>query len=384
MRILHILANPPNTTGGISINTKKLSKYLKKNKIYSEFLTFDNNTNKFQAKSIDGFKINYLPSKGYFFLKNMRLLIFIELYRFLKKYSKLFDIYHIHSHIYFTSLYSIIISKILKKPNILTLRGGVQKKNLSYLPLIEKIRIKINWLIYKSLGIYCINKCFALTSVSRRDLLSIGKVFFSKRKSNNFWIPNGIEINPQHFTKTFERKYITFIGRLDYLKGFDQFLDMMEEINRVYPSIPIMIVGKGPLSSLIKQKSKTLNINYIPFVPHEKIHEIYLKSKMYVMCSYSEGFPTTILEAMAYGTPVVASSIPNIQFLINDGVEGFLYEVNNKNEGIKKILTLLEDKMIWEEFSILSKKKIRDNYLIDRITKSYIQVYEKIIEIYKK
>ena len=381
MKIIHICPRDPTEQAGIQIYIRNLTSYLNKSGIKSDILTTTTHKKK-TVQLLGNTKIYYVPSfqiKIPIDILNEKNPL-INIIPFLIKKRNFYDIYHIHSYAYFSSLEAIFLSKILNKPTVVTIHGLVQLFLLKRIPIILKLKLFLKSFYYRLIGKYVIDNCNILIACSKRDLLSIGKVFFSKRKSNNFWIPNGIEINPQHFTKTFERKYITFIGRLDYLKGFDQFLDMMEEINRVYPSIPIMIVGKGPLSSLIKQKSKTLNINYIPFVPHEKIHEIYLKSKMYVICSYSEATPTTILEAMAYNTPIVSSNVGGISDLIKDGLNGFVYDLNDINEGIRKILTLLNDKILQERFSKSSNKIVKKSFTWQRIIRNHKIIYKKILD----
>ena len=382
MKILHILFQPPTFPDGISINTRKLCIHLKKKGISSEYLTFYDPKKKPLIHILDGFKINYLPKRGFSFIKSMNILSFIELNKFFKKNHYKYDIFHVYSFTFLSSIYSLFFLKVLNKKTILTITGGVKRLVIDLdsfnFTFFQKLKKRLFRIRDKILGFLCINLCNFLTAKSKNDLQLVNKIFFCRRKSGTYWISNGIEIENKNLRKKYMRKYITFIGRLNYNKGLDKFLDIMEKVNEIYPSIPIMIVGKGELYSLIESKLNNLNIKYIPFIPHEKIYEIYLKSKLFILCSHSEGIPTVILEAMVYKTPILAPGISIDSTLIKDGYNGFLYNIKNIQEAVNKIVILLRNVSLREDFKNRSLKLINDKYSMEKISEKYISMYKTL------
>lgn len=114
------------------------------------------------------------------------------------------------------------------------------------------------------------------------------------------------------------------------------------------------------------------------------IAKYYQAADVYVHATKADTFPTTILEAMACGLPVVASNVGGIPEQVDDGVTGLLVPVVNSDalaQGIEKILqnTSLRDAM-----GAAALRKALANYTLDAQITTYIDWYENIISRHKK
>lgn len=381
MKILIISPFDPELLNGISKYIKYLSLSLKENHIHIEILTFKRKISKSYQTIFNGIKIYYYPTKKLFsYFLPFNINTYFYTIHFLLKFGYKYDLIHTHSYPYLCSLYSIILSKFLHKPSILTLHGGIHPKN--YLTLQGKFHPKtiFNKIFYFLMGKIQFSLSDALISVSKSDILQINKKFLCKRIRNNFFIPNGVKLE-QNFKPAKERKYISFIGGLDYIKGFDFFLKIIEMLNQRLPLIPILIVSNGTgiskLVRIFKSKKKSLNITYLEKV--DPIDPIYLKSKVYVIPSRSEGMPTTVLEAMKFNTPVVASNIMGNSEIIKDGYNGFLFDCNDIKEAVDKIEILLKNPTLVKKFTENSKFLLQKRHNWKSIVKKNIKVYQKVL-----
>ena len=152
-----------------------------------------------------------------------------------------------------------------------------------------------------------------------------------------------------------------FVGRLSNEKGVEILLQAFSRLLEEF-RLELHIVGDGPLKKSIEEKITELKLS-----SYVKMHgfvrtpgEIYKKLDMLVMPSLTEGTPLTLLEAMSFGLPVVASAVGGIPEIINDGDNGILVKPGDVEQLIKKIKQLIVDKNIRKEISQSALLTIND------------------------
>ncbi len=101
-------------------------------------------------------------------------------------------------------------------------------------------------------------------------------------------------------------------------------------------------------------------------------------SSVIIQKSLKEGFGLTVTEALWKGTPVVASSVGGIKLQIKDGEHGFLVEPMDYKGFAEKIVYLLKNPNIAEEFSKKGKEFVKKNYLITRLLSDYINLLNEL------
>ncbi|WP_371803601.1 glycosyltransferase family 4 protein [Candidatus Lokiarchaeum ossiferum] len=378
LKILHVTAYPPNKTGGLMIYIKNLVEHETKHGVYCEILTTNLERRKNYYQIINGIKVNFIKSIGDVWGINP----LFNIIPFFRLNAKKFDIIHVHSYIHFSSIQAVVMAKILQIPVILTLHGGVQTSYWGASSISDVVQLFFKRSIFdKIIGRLMITLPDGLISVSKPDLLAINSIFSISREKNSFWIPNAVSLDfsKKNENKKIKRKFITYVSpRLTRIKGFDLFLKIMSEVNKKWPSIPILIVGDGELRSLIKNYDKELNITYIPHVQNAKMADIYYQSKIYVLSSRFEGLPTTLLEAMACCTPVVSTNVGGIPDLLQDNYNSFLYEPLDIKQAATKINMLIRSEETQKKFAQRSKKIIEKNFSWNIVTKKNIKVYFKL------
>lgn len=168
-----------------------------------------------------------------------------------------------------------------------------------------------------------------------------------------------------------------FVGNLHRFKGADLFLEAFKTIksNKVGE---IHIVGDGEMLEELKIKSKDLNykVNFLGFLPKNKIREIYSKSHAVVLPSSTEGFPKVIAEGMNFGCIPIVSDISCLSEYVNDGINGYLlnpinHEVlKDKIEILLKLDTINMKDMINGNY--IFAQKFTYEYYVERIKKEIL------------
>ena len=185
---------------------------------------------------------------------------------------------------------------------------------------------------------------------------------------------NKIYIAHRHFVyfdkykikKKFDERenLVGYIGRLSEEKGILNFVKAIPEILEKEKEIKILIGGDGQLRDEIEKYLEERNLDdkvkLTGWIPHDKLPDYLNKLKLVVLPSYTEGLPNLMLEAMACGTPVLATPVGAIPDVIKDGETGFIME-NNSPECIKeKVIRVLNypdlDKIVKNAKELMEKE----------------------------
>ncbi len=132
-------------------------------------------------------------------------------------------------------------------------------------------------------------------------------------------------------------KTIGYIGRFSVEKGILNFIEAIPQVLEENDGIGIAICGDGNLLGEIEQfidkNNSSERIRLSGWLPHEKLPICLNELKLLVLPSHTEGLPNILLEAMACGTPVLATPVGAVPDLVKDEATGFILE-NNSPEGI--------------------------------------------------
>jgi glycosyltransferase involved in cell wall biosynthesis len=143
-------------------------------------------------------------------------------------------------------------------------------------------------------------------------------------------IANGVDaerFDPCNIARKSDEKSarILFVGRVSYEKGLQYLLPALSKLESDWR---FTIVGQGPYTDEIEAMSKTLGleakIEWTGWAARERLPQLYGDADIFVFPSTDEGMPNTVLEAMASGLPVIATRIPGVEDLIEDGRNGIL------------------------------------------------------------
>ncbi len=139
---------------------------------------------------------------------------------------------------------------------------------------------------------------------------------------------------------------IGIIARLSEVKGHIYLIQAMKEILESYPKAQLFIAGDGKIKDdLIKLARGIGIIDNVVFVPEvSDTLEALSAMDVFVMPSLNEGLGLSLMEAMAFGLPVVGSNVGGIKTLIQDGYSGILVPPANPASIAKAVVDLLKDR----------------------------------------
>jgi glycosyltransferase involved in cell wall biosynthesis len=145
----------------------------------------------------------------------------------------------------------------------------------------------------------------------------------------------------------------------------------------------LLIVGRGGIKKvgrIIHSLRLDGRIIVTGHVDDDVLMTCYMISDVFVCPSRLEGFGLTVLEAMAAGKPIVASSVGAIPELVQDNENGFLVSSENPNDMAERILRILGDTNLRDRFSRNNLNRIRDKYTWGRCAEMTLGAYDQLLE----
>lgn len=198
-------------------------------------------------------------------------------------------------------------------------------------------------------------------------------------------IPNFLDVN--NITPYYDYdNYFLYVGRLEKEKGLETLIRAFNMFNNDM-QIHLMITGEGSYSHYLKELVNSLNIHNIQFTGFLKDQE--LKSTIQnakaviIPSEWYENYPFVILEAMAYGKPVVGSRIGGIVEQVDDGETGYLFTPNDVYDLFQKLFVVnnLSKEKIFE-MGFRARRKVEDvnapSKYMNKITSVYCDAINAI------
>lgn len=201
-------------------------------------------------------------------------------------------------------------------------------------------------------------------------------------------IPNGV--NLKDFSRHIKKPKldgnpaIISIGRLNNIKGIkgvDILIKAMSMLTLKLSCIKLYIIGSGKLEKyqrLVKNEGLEKHVFFLGEIPRESVIKLLNCCDICIIPSIYEPFGIVVLEALASGTPVIASKTGGIPEIITSGESGLLVKPNNPKALAEAILKLSYDKNLKER---LSQKALRTaaKYDWNNIAEKYVQLYQEMI-----
>ena len=194
-------------------------------------------------------------------------------------------------------------------------------------------------------------------------------------------IYNGVDI--WKYDKSPSRKYfsngkvqVLFLGGLSKNKGVFDIIQAAGRINN--NNIYYVFVGAGDIRKFeeyARNNGVDKQVRFTGKISDKEKDAILIRSDIFLLPSYAEGQPLSILEAMSAGLPIISSTVGSIPEVVIDGVNGFLLEPGDINKLAEKISILVEDPILRKKISEHNYSQARKLYNINRVFHEMGEVY---------
>lgn len=163
-------------------------------------------------------------------------------------------------------------------------------------------------------------------------------------------------------------KNLLFLGRLGKRKGTYDLLDAFAMARPNIGRCLLQLGGDGDIEQ-IRQLALSRNlmddVELLGWVGGERKQQLLLHATVYVLPSYNEGLPMSILEAMSFGLPIVSTTIGGIPEAVTDGKEGFLIEPGDRSALADRLGRLICDPELARSMGAAARRKVESTFSAD-------------------
>jgi glycosyltransferase involved in cell wall biosynthesis len=261
----------------------------------------------------------------------------------------------------------LIITKFFLIPIVVHFRGNLPQKWMDnkriFLP-----KFCINYLIKNS----NLNLVMNQSSFSYANELCKAKF---RNKILGSFIEDSIFNIDYKYLNTSKNLNIIFVGAFTKAKGAIEIIKLAKSLI----DYKFIIVGKvsNDMNSYLLRPLK--NISFLGQINRDKLVELLLKSDVFLFPSHSEGFPNSVLEAMAIGLPVVASRVGAIPEMIEHDSGGYVVNVGEVNKMKEHLKNLSINPKLRKSMGLFNKKKCKENYSYKIVSRKLVDYYNILL-----
>lgn len=263
------------------------------------------------------------------------------------------------------NIMAILTAAFLKIPVVVSVRGEPREEYYN-----ESMRRQARLVFFYAAGIIMQTK--------------ESTFFFPKRiRRKTVLLPN--PLNPS-FIRPFyagnRDKKIVAVGRMDENKNHKMLISAFSKIHEKFPEYRLEIYGDGECRKELENMIQMLRLQDAVVLPGvvENVADYIQKASVFVLTSFSEGMPNTIMEAMALGIPCISTDCTNggPRALIKNGENGILIPTGDEKALEKSLCYLLDNSDIREKISIKAYE-IQKDYNPDMVNQQWKKYLEGVI-----
>ena len=302
--------------------------------------------------------------------------------RFLTRFFKEHHIQLVHTHRYKDSVLGALAAKLAGVPNIVRTVHGLRE------PMTGWDRLKFR--VYETLDKATL-VCFAdlILAVSRQIAETLRESGYRPTMVSH--IHNGVDLGTVGTTRSREETRALLgldshtvlfgtAGRLSPVKGHAGLLRAARMVLETLPTARLVIAGGGPLAGELRAYAGCLGIdNKCLFLgPRSDVHDLIAAMDVFVLPSLHEGIPMAVLEAMALGTPVVATDVGGTPEVIQHGVNGLLVPSGDDRALADACVDLVADPFRARSLAVNARRTVEDAFSHERSGRDLVDVYRSI------
>jgi len=267
-----------------------------------------------------------------------------------------------------------------------------------FLPMIaaKMLNNKVYWLLPSKISLLSKDMSSKLTAVLSKICYNIcSKIILYSPSLVSYWnlepYRHKILIAHEHFLD-FETFTVTtplsdrppligYIGRLSSEKGVQHFARALPAILSDRENLCVLIGGNGQLrdsiAASLQEEGIAARVDLTGWISHEELPKYLNQLRLLVLPSYTEGLPNIMIEAMACGTPVLATPVGAVPDVIVDGKTGFIMEDNSPECIAENVMQVLEHPDL-ERVAETGRRFVEENFMFERAVERWKEVLDEI------
>jgi glycosyltransferase involved in cell wall biosynthesis len=341
-----------------------------------------------RVKEVDGIQVHYFRNVSAMTVRKMKLFITPGMVPAIRTQIQGFDVIHTHEYRTFQNILVHHYARKYNVPYVLQAHGSVPR-------IMAKRRLK--WVYDVFFGHKLLRDASKVIALSQTEVQQCENMGIPNEKVAI--IPNGVNLEEykdlpskgsfrSKFSIGEDVKMILFLGRIHKIKGIDflvkAYAYLLEKLKLDNSLLVIAGSDDGYLGELkqLLSSMKMMTDDVLltgPLYGRDKL-EAYVDADVFVLPSRYETLPNVVLEVYSCSKPVIASNVESISDIVIPGKTGFLFPSGDIQELAEIIAYMLKHPEEAEEMGHRARKRVEDEFSIDKVADSIEVLYEKILE----
>ena len=197
-------------------------------------------------------------------------------------------------------------------------------------------------------------------------------------------VPNPVNTEKLPYQCKKMRNQVVFLGWVVPTKGVGELIEAWNTVGAEYPDYELLVIGqaKPDYYHEMEKSVKVSNICFAGELEHNKAMEAVAQSQVFILPSYSEGFPNAVVEAMALKKAVIGTSVGAIPEMLGDGC-GIIIEPKNVEQIVTALRTVLDNPELRDKLAQNAWNKVQTQYKIETVYAKYREIWNQIEEVIK-
>ena len=226
----------------------------------------------------------------------------------------------------------------------------------------------------------------AFVAISQAILRELETAGYASAKVHE--LPNGVplpELPWQPRPQWWRTPHAAFVGRLAPEKSLGTLIDAWPIVRNEYPTAELKLIGEGPERKALEAQAKSLGLSVGPggvvefLGPVAEVTDALRQADLFVLPSREEGMSIALLEAMAMGVPLVASSIPGNRRLVSDFTHGRLASPGDPAALARVIIEQWQDFDRAYQMSRSARNRAEHEFSIAAVSRRHLELFEEIL-----
>lgn len=206
----------------------------------------------------------------------------------------------------------------------------------------------------------------------------VNETFHLGDKIQVIYNPCTTEILPEKYTK---QNIILYAGTVNARKGYTDMIKAFAKIAFQYPNWEIVFAGNGEIengTTLAKELGIDSQTQFLGWISGKDKDKIFKEASIFCLPSYAEGFPMAVLDAWAYGLPVITTPVGGIPDIAKDGENVLLFQPGDCDKLAIQMDRMIKDNILRNHLTKQSIILSQTTFNIDTINKEIGILYKKI------
>ena len=179
-----------------------------------------------------------------------------------------------------------------------------------------------------------------------------------------------------------KKKHILFAGTVDKRKGYHDLIVSFSMCSMSFPDWRLLIAGNGEIDegkSLAYHLGIADKVKFLGWITGDEKDSVFGEASIYCLPSYAEGFPMSVLDAWAYGLPVVCTPVGGIMDVAKDGENIMLFNPGDTTKLSEELSLLMGDIRLRESIALHSQTLSESIFNLSRINSQLGDLYKQLL-----